>query len=373
MPGNDICPGKARLWTGISCVGTLVTIAATMVAADLPNTLFAATASDGVADYVTLFVFFFAAAVLLMPFDFIGGFLIAASFENQTPQLSVWLRRWVRSVGIQIIVYSVTFFFYLQIGRELGAPWLIAVFAAIQIALLASQEQIWRTMAAQPAGVAGQGVTQFVPHFDQRFAGGITGLPGFERILVPADWRTRLKPSHLHLLIRRRLAARDSRGRLRGIVWAMLWNITSFTAAILLSGGAIVSVANLVTAFLWFLLLSFAGLLLLPALNRQSVFALDHYVAAHVSTVELKEAIYEIDEITEQDPTRSASAESVFQPIPCPERRLLSRAKEGPQHVIAWNVARTTLYLSWAFGGPLARAVHCNVGRPELWAMLPSD
>ena len=143
----------------------------------------------------------------------------------------------------------------------------------------------------------------------------------------------------------------------------MLSTLTHFSSARFFGG----------SPFLWFLLLSFVGLLLLPALNRQSVFALDHRVAAHVSQIELHEAIREIDALTEQDPTRSASAESIFQPIPCPKHRLLSLAKEGPQHVIAWNVARTVVHLSWAFGGPLASAGHCNVGRPELWAMLPSD
>lgn len=366
-------PGKARLWTGISCVGTLVTIAAAMLFYDSANALFAETLGGGPADFIAFLIFFSSVALLLLPFDLIGGILIPVCLENQTPMPSVWLRRWVRSVGIQVIFYSVTFFFYLQIGRGVGALWLIFIFAMLQIALIAAQELIWRTMTAQTAGVAGYGAIQFVPHFDPRFAGGITGIPGFETIVIPADWRTRLNPSNLHLLIERRRAARDSGGRFRGILWAMLWNITSFTVAILLSGGEIASVANLVTAFLWFLLLSFLGLLLLPALNRKSVFALDHYVAAHVSTIDLQKAIREIDELTEQDPTRSASAESIFQPIPCPERRLLSLKQEGPQRVIAWNVARMTLYLSWAFGGPLARAVHCNVGRPELWAMFPSD
>ena len=366
-------PGKARLWTGISCVGTLVTIAAAMLFSDAPNALFAETLSGGPADFLAFLMFFASAALLLLPFDLIGGIWIPVSLEKQTPRPSVWLRLWVRSVGIQIIFYSVTFFFYLQIGRGIGAPWLIVIFAMIQIALLAGQELIWRTMAAQTAGVAGHDAIQFVPHFDPRFAGGITGMPGFESIVIPADWRTLLKPSNLDLLIERRMAARDSGGRVRGIFWAMLWNIFSLTVAILLAGGAIVSVADLVTTFLWFLLLSFVGLLLLPAIHRQSVFALDHHVAAHVSKIELQEAIREIDELTEQDPTRSASAESIFQPIPCPERRLLSLEKAGSQHVVAWNVARTTLYLSWAFGGPLARAVHCNVGRPELWAIFPSD
>jgi len=366
-------PGKARLWTGICCVGTLVTIAAAMLAADVPSAVFATEASDALSEYVAILVLFMVAAGLLLPFDLIGGVLIPATCESQALKFSLWLRRWIRSVGFQIIFYSVTFFFYLKIGREVGAPWLIAMFAAIQIALLASQELIWRTMTAQRGGIAGHGLIQFVPHFDQRFAGGITGLPGFESILIPADWRMRLKPANLNLLVKRRLAARDSGGRLRGIVWAMLWNITSFTAAILLSGGVIASVADLVTVFLWFLLLSFVGLLVLPGLNRKSVFALDRYLATKVSTAELNEAICEIDQLTEQDPTRSASAESVFQPIPCPERRSLSLAREGPHYVPAWNVARTTLFLSWAFGGPLARAVHCNVGRPELWAMLPTD
>lgn len=366
-------PGKARLWTGISCVGTLVTTAVAMLFHDSANALFADTPSGGPADFIAFLIFFSSVAFLLLPFDLIGGIWIPVSSEKQTPMPGMWLRRWVWSVGIQVIFYSITFFFYLQIGRGVGAPWLIFIFAMLQIALLAGQELIWRTMAAQTAGVAGHGAIQFVPHFDPRFAGGITGIPGFESIVIPADWRTRLNPSNLDLLIERRIAARDSGGRSRGILWAMLWNIISFTLAILLTGGAIVSVADLVTTFLWFLLLSFVGLLLLPALNRQSVFALDHHVAAHVSKIELQEAIREIDELTEQDPTRSASAESIFQPIPCPERRLLSLAKEGPQHVIAWNVARTALYLSWAFGGPLARAVHCNVGRPELWAILPTD
>lgn len=92
----------------------------------------------------------------------------------------------------------------------------------LQIALLASQELIWRIMAAQKAGVAGRGAIQFVPHFDPRFAGGFTGMPGFESIVIPADWRTRLNPSNLDMLIVRRIAARDSGGWVLFVLWAML-------------------------------------------------------------------------------------------------------------------------------------------------------
>ncbi len=370
---KNMSPGKARLWTGISCVGTLVTIAAVMLAADASSALFATTVANAPSEFVAILVFFTAAAGLLLPFDFIGGMLIPTAFENQTPTASLWLRRWMRSVGIQLLFYSVTFFFYLQIGREIGAPWLIAMFAAMQMALIAGQELIWRVMTGQHAKSAGYKSTSFVRHSDQRFVGGITGLPGFESILIPEDWKTRLHPSLLKIQINRRRAAFESGGRIRGIVTAMLWNITSFTAAILINNCVIASVSDLVTVYLWFLQFSFAGLLLLPALNRKSVFALDQYLAARMSCAELLAAISEVDQLTEQDPTRSAAEESVFQPIPCPERRFRSLSEDGHQTVPAWNVARTALFLSWAFGGPLARAVHCNVGRPELWAMMPTD
>jgi hypothetical protein len=36
-------------------------------------------------------------------------------------------------------------------------------------------------------------------------------------------------------------------------------------------------------------------------------------------------------------------------------------------------VARHALYLAWGALSPLARAVHCNVGRPALWVVWPGD
>lgn len=280
--------------------------------------------------------------------------------------------RLLRSVVLQVLFYAVSFFFYLQIGREIGAAWLIALFAALQVMLLAGQQFIWQITTANQTDKA-EGISSFVRHTDQRFAGGITGLPGFESILVPASWIDRLQPSYLKMLVNRRRAAVKTGLRSQGIVFAMLWNIGSFAVAILAGGGVVNSVADLVSVFCWFLLLSFVGLLVLPTFNRRGVFALDDRIAANYSAVEMQQAILDVDNITEQDPDRSAAAESIFQPIPCPERRKQALVTGGEQAMGAWNVARTALFLSWAFGGPLARAVHCNVGRPELWAILPTD
>lgn len=366
-------PGKARLWAGIGCVGTMVMTAVFLLTINAPENLLPTTENAALQEYLSILACFIAAVCLLLPFDFIGGMLIPAAFEDRPPKFEFWLRRWLRSVAIQVAFYSITFFLYLQIGREIGASWLIAMFAVVQLTLLAGQELIWRVMTAQRIGHAGEDSAVYVQNSDQRFVGGITGLPGFESILVPADWKTRLRPAYLKMVVTRRRAALQSGGRFRGILFAMLWNITSFTAAVMMGGAVISSVASLMTVFLWFLLFSFVGLLVLPTFNRMSVFASDQSLTDLIEPVELGQAIREVDQLTERDPKRSVSAESVFQPIPCSERRATALSESGPHHVPAWNVARTALFLSWAFGGPLARAVHCNVGRPELWAILPTD
>ena len=111
-------PGKARLWTGISCVGTLVTTAVAMLFHDSANALFADTPSGGPADFIAFLIFFSSVAFLLLPFDLIGGIWIPVSSEKQTPMPGMWLRRWVWSVGIQVIFYSITFFFTCRLGEE---------------------------------------------------------------------------------------------------------------------------------------------------------------------------------------------------------------------------------------------------------------
>jgi len=366
-------PGKVRLATGICCVGTLVIIAAGMLIQDVPHALFPAAPASAAAEYFNFLGFFVGAAVLMVPFDLVGGLVIPAAFESRPVRLREWLNQWIRSVGIQSLFFSVTFFIYLQIGRAPGAPWLIAMFAVMQVTLLAGQEPLWQAMTANSPRTSHRGRTMIVNHSDQRFVGGIAGLPGLETILVPREWNSRLQPSSLMTIVSRRKTALTSGGRLRGILFAMFWNITGFTLAIIAAKAAINSVADLVTVYLWFLLFSFAGLLILPVVNRRSVFALDQHFAKTHGQIVLREAIADVDRLTDQEPSRSPSVESVFQPIPCPERRSSALASSGVANVTAWNVARMALFLSWAFGGPLARAVHCNVGRPELWAMMPVD
>jgi hypothetical protein len=153
----------------------------------------------------------------------------------------------------------------------------------------------------------------------------------------------------------------------------MFCNTVFFGLALVAHGASVSSVADVVSVFLYFLMFSFAGLLLLPSFNRRSVFLLDGHVAAESDASMLCNAISTVDEMTEQDASRSSAAESVFQPIPCPARRVAALHHPPSRGTGTWNVATTTLFLSRAFGGPLSRAVHCNVGRPELWAIPPTE
>ena len=364
---------KARLLTGMGSVGSLVITAVALLSTNATAQLLPEDAVEPVWEMVSLLLFLTFVALLIFPFDIIGGLLIPAAYEARPPRPRVWLGKWSKSVASQLVLHTLSLFFYLQIGRAVGAAWLIPLFAVLQLGLLAGQELLWRFMTSNAQAGRSRGLVTFVTSDDRRFVGGVTGLPGLESILVPSRWQDTLETEQLRLLVRRREAALSSGARFRGILGAMLWNLTCFAAAVMLTGGTVNSVVGLVNLFLWFLLLSFIGLLVLPAFSRASVFALDRLLTQQTSPAEVEAAIVAVDDVTEQDAARTAAAESIFQPIPCPQRRVNALAQASSGSTGAWNIARLALYLTWAFGGPLARSVHCNVGHPELWAILPAD
>jgi hypothetical protein len=81
-------------------------------------------------------------------------------------------------------------------------------------------------------------------------------------------------------------------------------------------------------------------------------------------------AISTLDSAQDDEPSRGALVETIFHPVPSVDNRLQTQQSGSP---LAWHAARMTLFPSWSCMGLLARAVHCNVGRSELWAMLPTD
>ncbi len=192
-----------------------------------------------------------------------------------------------------------------------------------------------------------------------------------ETIVLPATALNQLSPEQLAVTVARRLEAIQDGSRTRGLLFAFAWVLTGFTISALLPNAGVSSVAELASTCLGFTLWTFVGLLILPSLSRQASFAIDTRVVARGASPEaLHQALKKLDQLQDDEPERPALIETIFHPVPSVERR---RSHQGSSTPIAWHAARMTLFFSWACMGTLSRAVHCNVGRTELWVMLPTD
>jgi len=141
-----------------------------------------------------------------------------------------------------------------------------------------------------------------------------------------------------------------------------------------LPGAGLDSVAELVGTALGFTLWIFVGLLLLPSPSRAATFRADEAIARDDETRRAwSETLATLDRMQDDEPERSPGLGSVFHPVPSAERRRRALERRRSARPLAWNLARISLYLSNAGLSLLPRAVHCNVGRPELWVFLPCD
>jgi hypothetical protein len=89
----------------------------------------------------------------------------------------------------------------------------------------------------------------------------------------------------------------------------------------------------------------------------------------------VKASIERLDQWQDDEPTRTPNIERIFHPVPARANRLarLDGERRGLSALHAHNLARHALWLGWGGFSAISRAVHCNVGRTALWAMLPGD
>ena len=85
--------------------------------------------------------------------------------------------------------------------------------------------------------------------------------------------------------------------------------------------------------------------------------------------------ISRLDRDQEDELDRGRIVETIFHPVPAPAQRAMALRYPTPEpaRFIPWRVARLSLFTSWASLSLLSRAVHCNIGRPDLWVMYPGD
>jgi hypothetical protein len=372
---------RSRLWLGMTTVGVLTVLAAIILASQVHASAIPVASDRDAEEFLAVLAAVSIWATALLPFDFIGGYALPKRFGKAAPAFPNFAWNWIRAVSIQCVLIAICLWFTLQAGQAGGLIASVSVVFTAQIALVISQKRLARIIAnvdVQPYRTRSKPVAEprvaAASHVDTGFTGAIVGLPGFEEVIMPQSWLHRLSREEFDAELKRRAGAIQSGSRARGVVLAITINTLSFAACTQLPSAGATTVSALISALLYFALLSFVWLLVLPRWSREGVFEADRFAYEANIPIHILEATAEsIESLHDDEPRRSRRVESVFHPVPCVKRRVAELSLRIRSIRGYWNVARMTLFLSWACGGFLSRAVHCNIGRPELWVMPPVD
>lgn len=368
---------RARLWLGISGVGFIVLLSTLALVMGWPQAVFGQIPNNLSADVAALGWILLAYGVLHLPLDYVGGYWLPCHFSRQCLLFSYFFSQYIRGTIVQSIILLLSALAVLAAGRAGGRPGALLLIFLVMLFMVEGQAWLAKLVAglkitpqAQP--LHGHPVV-YIGGWDAGFSGGVVGLPGRERLVLPSLWQRVLPKEALNLELTRRLAALETGSRLRGLAVAIVWNLSGFALCSFLPGAGVTTVAELLATSLGFTLWSFLGLLLLPTASRRGVYELDEFARRiGVRSDQFSAAVREIDQLQDDEPRRSSGIETIFHPVPSVERRVEQYEDASPRRG-AWNAARYALFLSWPCMGWLNRAVHCNSGRPELWVMLPTD
>ena len=377
---------RARLWTGISGVGFVVVLSLWLLSAGACEDLLGDSGGAFASDFASLFGVLSVAALVMLPFDLAGGLILPRRFGRPAPTTLRFFGRWLRGVTVLTAMASLTGSVLLMAGRFAGVPLALALFVIIGNLYLWIQAPLACLVGGlrkvEPQGALSQGLGKgllFLRGEDPAFTGGFSGPPtglvgGPAKIILPERWLELLDPEALATLVERRRKIVSSHAHGMTAFLSLLWNLAGFWLACSLPSAGVGSVAELVATALWFSLWTFLGLLLLPTLSRRGTHRADALLSLGDGERErFLTALSTIDQLQDDEPSRSPGVESVFHPVPSLSTRLSPEAARGAERAGAWHLARTSLFLSHVGLSLLPRAVHCNSGRPELWVYLPGD
>ena len=370
--------GRARLWLGISAVGTIVSAGSLALALDAPAQLAAALPVGIEGDLALFAILLLAYALIQLPADILGGFLLPARYGRPHPTLPRFAAMLARAVTVQLVMLATISLMLLAAARIAGIPGVIGTAVVITLLMLALRARIaaalapLQTVARQTD--AGRGLPISVLRSSEpSFTGGITGVMTPGTSIMPEHWRTTLGDDAYRIALQRRELAVTTGGWRRGRIVALLftWSGIAVSAA-LVGSDAIASAAGIAQMSLFFTLWSFLGLLVLPTLSRAGVADIDDRLRRQgADETEIQQVAQQLDQLQDDEPVRPTIVETIFHPVPSVERR----SPRGEQRPVTgfWDVARTSIFISAAGLGLLGRAVHCNCGKPALWAFLPTD
>jgi len=387
VPGasSRITYARARLLLGISGVGASVLVAASVLLFDLPARLLSESAQQSLpAALGSIALALLVGITAFLPFDLVGGSILV----RQRVSLTAYLAAWVRGAAAQWFVWVACAAALMLASRTFGNVGAVGAFVLLQLALAASRGRLAQLVASQPMvsipesmRIASQRAKidpdrlVILDSPDESFVGGWSGIRADE-LVVPKRWSRLPEQTLVAALFRRRVIA-ESGAHLRGVLGAVLWNTVGCVLSLALTGVSLDNAAGLLTLAAGMTLWAFVGVLVLPTPSRAAVFAIDGAAARKLGARAVLDAIDRLDRWQDDEPTRSARVETIFHPVPARaarhERLTADQSDSRVRFTHAHQLARHALWLNWASLSPLSRAVHCNIGRPALWVMLPGD
>jgi hypothetical protein len=349
---------RSRLWLGVTGVGTWTLIAAFGIAQQ-----WRAPVSSG---FVLFDMAALAAIYVLIqaPFDWLGGYYLPGKFGRPATTLPSW----AKGVAVQALFWITASSLVLLAGSRFGFAGAAAAMAISMLTLVFGQSQVAKAVGRLQT-TREDDETEWIATQDPGFVGGWVGLGPSRKLIMPANW-----PEDCQKVQRvRRTGAVESGARSNGLLLAVCFNLAGLLVSQTLTPGAGYSGTDAYLQLVFgFTIWSFAGLLLLPSLSRPAVFAADRFATA--KGIRWADAARQLDRLQDDEPARSKWVERIFHPIPALSTRLADHSVSGQGSGSgAWQGARLALYLSWSVPGLLARSVHCNVGRPDLWVLFPGD
>lgn len=389
--GPHIAYGRMRRWLGIAYVGVVVSACSIVLAFGLAPTIFSASSQSMASLALNLSGAILLFSLCSLPFDIVG-FNIERLYGRTASSLSAFLVKQVAAAFRHGVILLAMALIAASVSSVFGLPGLLISSVFLSCCLLAGQltmakfyggfscerapDDVSRTALEKP-----RSLPLVLAQADERcFSGGIVGLPFFESIVIPKQWLVQFTPPQLSAELARRNLIVASGGRFRGVLLALVFtNIGVLLAALLTTGQFTLplnSVAGLVTMSAAFTLWSFVGLLLLPLFSHYGVYEADRLaLESGVDKELLLQVMAKIDADLEDEQERTVAVDTIFHPVPTIAYRLraLEQKQQTNQGMAAWQAARYTIFLSVIGLGLLGRAVHCNAGKPELWAMLPAD
>ncbi len=376
----DMTYARARLWLGITSVGTHVVLAAVLLGLNMPSRLLADVLSGMATDALVVGLLLLGYLVVSLPFDLLGGYVLPHRFGREAPAFGQFFVSWGRGVVVQSAVMLAAALALLLGGRTMGQTGAGIVVALLMLTFVVLQEELARLAGRLAASRRMQNPVDaddrpvsVLAATDPGFTGGVCGLPGMESLVLPERWENVLTSEQYAVQVKRRIASITTGTRQRGLLLAVGFNMLGFFVCVSVLDVAMTTVADLWSFSLAFTLWSFAGLLILPTFSRLGVYEIDRKVRDQgVSDRDLEQTMRALDRLQDDEPQRSRGVETIFHPVPAVENRL-QQLTSDKRTLGAYHAARMALPLSWMGLGLLGRAVHCNCGRPELWVMLPSD